>query len=355
MKWKAQVNRIITLDENYSTTRRVIKADPQEIAGLVKQSNKPEDKFETVLCLPVGENRQGEGGLRTKGYFKVGGIIGENTVIASETKQSPADTLTLNPSLPAGENLSPKAKPLITVVTVVFNGEQFLEETILSVINQTYDNVEYIIIDGGSTDGTLDIIKKYEHVIDYWVSEKDRGIYDAMNKGVSCILGDWYLMLNAGDVLYRDTVIKSIGFPEVHREKVVFGRAFMCFENMLWLRYLEFNEKKLPCHQAIFFPYLLAKNKSYNDSMQISSDSEYIKTIFSAPSFLYEVPIIISRFEMGGVSNYYKNFNQALIHAKEKGSVAMYLKIFIKFLIQKAFTKRCYLRIVLLLHRVKDA
>lgn len=63
------MNDVITLDENYSTTRRVIKADPQEIAGLVKQSYKPEDKFETVLFLPEGENRQGEGGLRTKGYF----------------------------------------------------------------------------------------------------------------------------------------------------------------------------------------------------------------------------------------------------------------------------------------------
>lgn len=69
------MNEVITLDKNYSTTRRVIKADSQEIADLVKQSNKPEDKFETVLFLPEGEGRQGEGGLRTKGYFKVGGII----------------------------------------------------------------------------------------------------------------------------------------------------------------------------------------------------------------------------------------------------------------------------------------
>ena len=73
--------------------------------------------------------------------------------------------------------------PLITVVTVVFNDVQHIEDTILSVVNQTYPNIEYIIIDGGSTDGTIDIIKKYEERIAYWVSEPDKGIYDAMNKG----------------------------------------------------------------------------------------------------------------------------------------------------------------------------
>ena len=73
---------------------------------------------------------------------------------------------------------------------MVFNSEKFLEETILSVIKETYDNVEYIIIDGGSTDGTLDIIKKYEHAIDYWVSEKDKTLCDTMNKGNDLAAGE---------------------------------------------------------------------------------------------------------------------------------------------------------------------
>lgn len=103
-----------------------------------------------------------------------------------------------------------KVKPFITVITAVFNGAKTLEETILSVINQTYDNVEYIIIDGGSTDGTLDIIKGYENAIDYWLSEKDAGIYDAWNKGIRIASGEWIAFLGADDV-YIDGALEAYG------------------------------------------------------------------------------------------------------------------------------------------------
>ena len=92
-----------------------------------------------------------EGGLRTKGVFK-----------KSQT-----------------------GKPLITVITAVYNGEKYLEECIQSLHQQNYDNIEHIIVDGGSNDKTLEIIRKYENKIDYWMSEKDKGIYDAFNKAVS--------------------------------------------------------------------------------------------------------------------------------------------------------------------------
>lgn len=101
-------------------------------------------------------------------------------------------------------------KPLLTVITVVFNGAATLEHTICSVIEQTYGNVEHIIIDGGSTDGTLDILRKYSDSIDYWVSEKDAGIYDAMNKGIELAKGDYIGMLNADDFFATPLALERI-------------------------------------------------------------------------------------------------------------------------------------------------
>jgi glycosyltransferase involved in cell wall biosynthesis len=96
-------------------------------------------------------------------------------------------------------------KPLVSVITVVFNGETYLRDTIHSVINQTYDNVEYIVIDGGSTDKTVDIIRSHDESIDYWVSERDTGIYDAMNKGIMASKGDIIGILNADDYYEKNT------------------------------------------------------------------------------------------------------------------------------------------------------
>ena len=101
-------------------------------------------------------------------------------------------------------------KPLISVITVVFNGAQTIRDTIESVLAQGYDNIEYIVIDGGSSDGTIDILRQYEHAIDYWVSEKDRGIYDAMNKGISLSSGEYVGMLNADDLFSGKDVVQDM-------------------------------------------------------------------------------------------------------------------------------------------------
>lgn len=105
---------------------------------------------------------------------------------------------------------STEDRPLITVITVVFNGAATLEHTIRSVIEQTYGNIEYIIIDGGSTDATLDIIRKYESEIDYWVSEKDAGIYDAMNKGIALAKGEYIGLLNSDDFFANPSALEII-------------------------------------------------------------------------------------------------------------------------------------------------
>jgi hypothetical protein len=188
----------------------------------------PGDKFETMLFLPPNSNRIAEGGLRTKGLFKfsykkVKSDFGENKNNASENEGIwYICDLDGNPVIPAPDDLQEKINqyisnspsttflPLITVITVVYNGAKHLEDTIKSVINQTYPNVEYIIIDGGSTDGTIDIIKKYEDYIDYWVSEPDKGIYDAMNKGLTLSQGLFFIHINSGDSLLPDDALNNV-------------------------------------------------------------------------------------------------------------------------------------------------
>lgn len=100
--------------------------------------------------------------------------------------------------------------PIVSVITVVFNGAATLEYAIRSVLEQTYSNVELIIIDGGSTDATLEILRKYEDKIDYWVSERDAGIYDAMNKGIALARGEYIGMLNSDDFFASPSALKII-------------------------------------------------------------------------------------------------------------------------------------------------
>ena len=168
----------INLNNEFSTTRLMTMEMPVIV-------NTPSSKVQSHLFLPPNPEGRGEGGLRTKGYFK----------------QSYRETSEVSEKF---------AVPLVTIITVVFNGEKHLEQTIQSVISQTYDNVEYIIIDGGSTDGTVDIIRKYEEVIDYWVNEPDAGISDAMNKGISLATGILINHLHAGDKFAADTTLSSV-------------------------------------------------------------------------------------------------------------------------------------------------
>lgn len=318
------MNDVITLDENYSTTRRVIKADPQDIAGLVKQSHKPEDKFETVLFLPEGEGRQGEGGLRNKGYFKVGGLITENDVCHAERSEE-----LLNSSLLTA-SASPETKPLITVVTVVYNGEKFLEETILSVINQTYDNVEYIIIDGGSTDGTLDIIKKYEHAIDYWVSEKDKGIYDAMNKGIQVAMGQFIGFVNADDYIYKETISElgiaaskvefdfTVGNVDILTEKGEISKRMYFVED--FKNNDRYRLDMVTPHQAFFTSSnLLNKIGLFDAGFKLSADFDMtIRAIDQSKNF-YVFKNVVGVFREGGVSGSYSSYLENYLIYKRNG------------------------------------
>lgn len=209
--------------------------------------------------------------------------------------------------------------PLISIVTVSYNAVTTIEQTIQAVINQTYKNIEYIIIDGGSTDGTLDIIKKYKDKISYWVSEPDKGIYDAMNKGIKVATGEWINFMNAGDSFYDNkTLERTFNQYYTDNTKVIYGDMI---ENnggksrLIRAKSLSVFTSDLPfCHQSSFL-----KNGSgyYDTDLRIAADYKLFRIIYSEfgeKAFAY-VSFPISIFEASGISSLNKDLLRKEYHA----------------------------------------
>ena len=121
-------------------------------------------------------------------------------------------------------------QPTFSIITITYNAVRLVEQTLLNVLSQSYPNIEYIVIDGGSTDGTVDIIRRYESGLAYWVSEPDKGIYDAMNKGLQKATGDYVWFINAGDTLCSSDTVQSI-VSKLQKRKVlpdiIYGESFI--------------------------------------------------------------------------------------------------------------------------------
>lgn len=204
---------------------------------------------------------------------------------------------------------------MISVVTIVYNGVNEIEKTIKSVLSQSFVNIEYVIIDGGSNDGTLEIIKGYEEYISNWVSEKDDGIYDAMNKGNEKANGDYVIFLNSGDIFTDDDVIDSI-FKNLDNEifSLVTGKTKIFYKNedLGIVSSLPSNRLNLDSvsfsHQATFINKSVYKKISYNTTFSISADKEYWYRVKKTKDFCVKFcDVNISSFELGGVSNNHKN------------------------------------------------
>lgn len=160
-------------------------------------------------------------------------------------------------------------KPLVSIITVVYNGEKYLENTFLSVLNQTYHNIEYIVIDGGSTDGTLDIIRKYDNRISYWVSEPDEGISDAFNKGISFASGDIIGIINADDWYELDTIEKVIERFSECKADIVHGDIRRAVEMIIP------DEAMLRYEMAINHPTAFVTYRSYLKTGLFRNDFRY--------------------------------------------------------------------------------
>ncbi len=196
--------------------------------------------------------------------------------------------------------------PKVSIVTVVWNDALGLEKTIESVVNQTYENVQFIVIDGGSTDGTLDVIKKHEEQIDYWVSEKDAGIYDAMNKGILVATGMWVNFMNAGDIFYNKNVLINIEFKKNEDNILLYGKNIMDGR----IRIPRKPERMkyggtFANHQSIFFNKEKIKPEEffYDLRYKIYGDYELVNRLYiSYPKYFILVDEIIAMFDSGGIS-----------------------------------------------------
>ncbi|MDD5192299.1 MAG: glycosyltransferase family 2 protein [Candidatus Nanoarchaeia archaeon] len=202
-----------------------------------------------------------------------------------------------------------KKKPLITIITVVRNGEKSLAKTIKSVINQTARKyIEYIIIDGNSTDRTLDITREYSYKIDYWVSESDKGIYDAMNKGVKLAKGEYIQFLNADDRLYDKRIIKKVIFEMVKENADIVYGMIKDSRGNIWPKkkrtFQDFKKGKTLAHPATFMKKKLIIRSGFFDlRYKISADRDLIyKTLRFDPKIIF-INKIITFFSLEGISS----------------------------------------------------
>jgi glycosyltransferase involved in cell wall biosynthesis len=204
-------------------------------------------------------------------------------------------------------------KLYFTIITVVFNDAYGLEQTIHSVIRQTYRKIEFIIIDGNSNDEIKEIIEEYRDHIDFFLSEDDDGIYDAMNKGIKNSNGDFIIFMNAGDIFASDNVLCMVSNKITDKETAYFGRALMIGEKNSWihppqkisdeLKVEEWAKKYQPIHQSIFFPRSFYAFNKYDTSFKIIGDTEYKLRYLNSNQRFKFIDIEICHFQLGGISN----------------------------------------------------
>lgn len=205
--------------------------------------------------------------------------------------------------------------PVFSIITITYNASRWLEQTMLSILSQSYPNIEYIIIDGGSTDGTVDIIKQYASGISYWISEPDKGIYDAMNKGLQKATGDYVWFINAGDSLHTSDIVQRVA-TLVQKKKalpdIIYGETTIVDEEgrSLGLRRLKAPKKltwksfrmgMLVCHQSFITKRSIAP--LYDLTYRYSADFDWCIRCLKDSRKIYNTRLILSNFMDGGVSS----------------------------------------------------
>lgn len=290
---------IYSLDNKYSTTHLLVKETP-------KFENDKNAKFKSTFFYSSTDKKIKSGGLRCQGFFK---------------KSFPD-------------------KPLFTMITGTYNSEKYLEETIQSVINQSYKNVEYIIIDGASTDRTLDIVKRYDNKIDYWISEKDKGIYNAMNKGVSLASGDIIGIINSDDWLESYAIEEVVDVSKKIPEKdfVIHGKIaiYDSENNFLGIH----SPKKIPGYYLFSTPFkhpamfvskqLYNRVGLYDESIGLAADYDMMLRIIADKNCNVFLNKVLTNVRKVGISTggNSRSSNRDLIKIIKRNTGSWFLALF---------------------------
>lgn len=244
--------------------------------------------------------------------------------------------------------------PRLSIITINLNNAEGLRKTIKSVIDQDFSDFEYIVIDGASTDGSVEVIKQYVDKITYWVSEPDSGIYNAMNKGIARATGEYCLFLNSGDWLESNQTVASF-IDYKPSDDIIIGNINNIIDNKITLNRTASKEEFgfehfwvggfLP-HQAtftkrqLFFEYGL-----YNEDLQIASDLEFlVKALLKGDATYNHIDMVVANYDMTGISSIEEN---AGIHFREREKifntyVPYVYKSFIKMYIKAKDSDRYY-------------
>lgn len=197
--------------------------------------------------------------------------------------------------------------PKVTVITIVLNAVRVIERTLKSVIAQDYPNLEYIVVDGRSSDGTLELIQKYKHGISTLISEPDGGIYEAMNKGAALAKGEWILFMNAGDLFVENDVItRTFAGCNWSECDVIYGDGIFSSDEY---RLVERAPDRVTLtdgngfsHQSTFVRATLQKEYGFDVSERVAADYDFFLRLYKANKVFRRVDVVISEFFIGGFS-----------------------------------------------------
>lgn len=194
----------------------------------------------------------------------------------------------------------------ISIITINYNNIQGLKQTLFSVLEQDYNNIEYIVIDGGSTDGSKELLRAKSDELFYWVSERDKGVYNAMNKGIAQSTGDYLIFMNSGDVFFNKHVLSDFFVDKKYEADILYGNTVYKYGSKGILRFprdLTVMQYELPfCHQSCFVKGSLMRNSLYDESYKLIADYAFFYHCWKENRKFQRINKIIAIYDTTGIS-----------------------------------------------------